>query len=211
MKAWFYTLLCLFFLGHLGNSANPTRAVRDTVDDGGRRTVMTDQPNKDHGVFELKVLAPSGEIDQWYQHWVDSDGKVLIDVLREARGARDIPAHAGIRLITYFTYRDDGNVSDVWEIFGGGALRKHVVHRYDQNGKWIGQRGYDASGHLYSDGKGTPPAARLYGQKRRENDMVSWSRPLGLFILSVTVFGVGWLIGRRCPKAPNHAVERTAK
>ncbi len=117
------------------------------------------------GDYETKQTAPDGKVLQWYHGFADSDGKCLIDIVRAGAGD-DIPAHAGIQVITHYIYRPDGNISEKYEFFGSGPIRKHVVYRYSQDGKWLKGDIYDEKGkHVGSEM--TKPEVFMYGEKRK--------------------------------------------
>ena len=117
------------------------------------------------GDYETKQTAPDGKVLQWFQGFADSDGKCLIDIVR-AGGGDDIPTHAGIQVITHYVYRPDGNISEKYEFFGGGPIRKHVVYRYSEDGKWLKGDIYDENGKRVGS-EMTKPEAFMYGEKRK--------------------------------------------
>jgi hypothetical protein len=117
------------------------------------------------GDYETKQTAPDGKVLQWDQGFADSDGKCLIDIVRAGAGD-DIPTHAGIQLITHYVYRPDGNLSEKYEFFGSGPIRKHVIYRYSEDGKWLKGDVYDEKGkHIFSEM--TKPEVFMYGDKRK--------------------------------------------
>ena len=148
-----------------GIEMKPERKSEIETNEQGYVTRMLWQPNEEHGAFELKQTDRDGKVAQWYQHFVDEDGKALIDIIRDPLGQGLTFAYESIRIIRYNTYRPDGNISEFYEYTGDGVLRQRVKYKYDQNGNWV-------EGIIYND-KGkqigkelTPPEARLYGARK---------------------------------------------
>src|SRR5262245_43801832 len=100
-------------------SANGWKIVRKPKQ-GTDGLVVAKDPKENTTVFddyETKQTAPDGKVLQWYQGFADSDGKCLINIVRAGAGD-EVPAHAGIQLITHYLYRPDGNISEKYEFFG---------------------------------------------------------------------------------------------
>jgi hypothetical protein len=115
------------------------------------------------GHYETKQTARDGKVLWWDHGFADADGKCVISIVR---AGTDIPAHAGIQLITHRVYRPDGNISEKYEFFGSGPIRNHVIYRYNEDGKWLKGDIYDAKGkHIGSEL--TEPEAFMYGEKRK--------------------------------------------
>jgi hypothetical protein len=117
------------------------------------------------GDYDTKQTAPDGKVLQWYQGFADADGKCVIHIVRVGAGD-DIPTHAGIQLITYYVYRPDGNISEKHEFFGSGPIRKHVMYRYSEDGKWLKGDVYDEKGKCVGS-ELTKPEVFMYGEKRK--------------------------------------------
>jgi hypothetical protein len=145
-------------------SDNSTEGRKQTVDNGnGDTTTMLWQPNLEHGVFDLKQTDANGKVDQWYQHYVDGQGKELISIVRESKMSG--PAYQSIAYITTYTYNSSGNVAEEFEFFGNGVLRNHVIYRYDASGNFLRGDYFDADGKPHGSSP-TPPEAHLYGTKK---------------------------------------------
>ena len=127
-------------------------------DAAGNRTVFGD--------YETKQIAPNGKVLWWDQGFGDADRKNVISIVRVGAGD-DIPAHAGIQLITYRVYRPDGNISEKYEFFGSGPIRQHVIYRYNEDGKWLKGDIYDGKGkHIGTEL--TIPEVYMYGENRKK-------------------------------------------
>jgi hypothetical protein len=79
------------------------------TDDHGYTTRMLYQTNPEHGVFELKQTDKDGNVTQWYQHFEDEEGKVLIDIIHRVGEERP---YESIQFIRYNVYRPNGNISE---------------------------------------------------------------------------------------------------
>lgn len=123
------------------------------------------QPNREHGAFEVKQTDKDGNVTQWYQYFVDEDGKVLVDIVRSPSGRGVTSDYQSIRFITYNTYRADGDISQFYEFTGDGVLRQRVEYRYDDKGNWLDGIIYNSKGEKVGK-ELTPPEARLYGVKK---------------------------------------------
>jgi hypothetical protein len=117
-----------------------------------------DQPNADQGTFELKQTDKTGKVTQWYQHFVDADGKELISIVR------DPSSYESISWIRYNTYRGDGNIAEFYEFTGDGLLHRRVKYEYDNKGNWLYGVVYNAQGRA-SGKELSAPESWLYGTK----------------------------------------------
>jgi len=122
------------------------------------------QPNPEFGAFEVKETNKDGKITQWYQHFVDNEGKEIISIVRQGIGKAP---YESIQFLKHLSYNQDGNVSETWEFSGDGTLLKHVVYRYTPDGKWIGGDDYDGNGKLLGH-EAIPPEAHMYGEKKKK-------------------------------------------
>ena len=162
--------ICVFIaaasLSALAQDTVVDREATTRTEPNGRILRILSQPNAKYGVFELKQTDESGKITQWYQHYLDADGKEIISITRQTIGDWK-PPYESIQFITHYTYNADGNVLEANEFFGDGSLRHRVLYEYDTNGKWVHGTVYDAAGKRIG-GEQTPPQAHLYGEKRKK-------------------------------------------
>jgi len=157
-----------FFAMSLATFAQDSPAKRQettNTEANGTSTHMLWQPKPEHGVFDLKQTDKTGKVTQWYQYYVDSEGKVIIGITRFVGDGNR--TYESIQFITHYTYNADGNVLEENEFFGDGTLRHRIVYRYDAAGKWLQGDLYDATGKLRGQ-KRTPPEAHLYGEKHKK-------------------------------------------
>jgi len=121
--------------------------------------------------FETRAYDKNGHLEQWYQHFLDSDGKEIIQIVRQNGGTYDPvydpPPHEGIQYIDAYFYNADSNVTDEYEFFGDGRLRHHTIYRYDKNGNYIRGDMYDATGKLFAE-ETSEPEYHMYGKKRQK-------------------------------------------
>ena len=158
-----FGLLSLTFYSHVdADPAQTERKSRTETDAKGYTTTYLFQQNPQYGVFELKEKDKGGNVTQWYQHFVDSDGKEIIEIDRVVPGVKQ-PPYQTIQLTVTYQYNKDRNVSESFEFFGDGTLRQHVVYIYDTRGNWLEGDIYDPSGKAIGK-ELTPPESHLYGK-----------------------------------------------
>jgi hypothetical protein len=163
-------LVCYLFLGLAAIGEGTVKLCAAPVDsrksyvektEDGSTTTYVDQPDASKGTFEVKVTDKSGKVTQWYQHFLDSDGKEVLEVDHIVPGDFR-PPYQGIQFVTTYTYNKDRNVSETFEFYGDGTLRHKVVYVYDTHGNWVRGDMFDASGKPIGH-ELTPPQAHLYG------------------------------------------------
>ena len=118
-------------------------------------------------LFETRAYDKSGHLTQWYQHFLDSDGKEIIQIVRENGGTEEPPPHEGIQYIDSYFYNADSNITDDYEFYGDGRLRHHTIYRYDTNGNYIRGDIYDATGKLFAK-EISEPEYHMYGKKQQK-------------------------------------------
>jgi hypothetical protein len=155
-------LAVIFTLHCFGDPPATPKEITQT-EGNGTTTKMIYQSVPEQGIFELKETDKNGVVTQWYQHFLDSQGKEIIQIARKLPNT-GIPEYESIQLITTYTYNADGNISESYEYFGNGLLRRHVIYKYDSDGKWLRGNVYDAHGKSLGE-ETTAPDDHLYHKK----------------------------------------------
>jgi hypothetical protein len=143
------------------------RKISITTNTLGYVTRLLWQPNELHGVFELKQFDPKGSKTQWYQYYVDAQGKVLIEICWKTAGLTNDQCCTAIHHIRYNLYRVDNNIAGFYEFSGEGNLRQRVEYEYDSEGNWIKGVIWNSKG-ARGGNELTPPVSRLYGLHREK-------------------------------------------
>lgn len=97
------------------------------------------------------------------QSFLDQEGKILVYIMRGGTDDR-FPAYEGIKLLTHYVYRSDGNLQEKHEFYGNGRLYQSVLYRYSEDGEWLKGDIYDTEGKRVGS-ELTEPEVFMYGDR----------------------------------------------